>query len=186
MGIKHVGGTTFVDDDPIDAKDAEVTLPPGVNAYAYVSFPSLERAEYGIYLTEGAHDATEIESSEVGETGFDPSAIAALSDFGEAIKELERGGRSSFEEFPFVEVSSKKDYNRALAAQGKTASEGDWKGPGVYDFRDKPPSRHAESVEQYEIDGMEYWADDTLELMFQGDEWKDTLKELAARVSEGK
>ena len=83
----------------------------------------------------------------------------------------------AFEEVPFVEVTSKKDYDEALKAMGEAVEDGDWEKPGLYDFRDEPPS-YVGSVEDYEMDELERAADDAFELMFQGDEWKEAYEKL--------
>lgn len=201
MALKHVGGGKFVDEDPVDVKDAAPReWFPGLErfkVYPWVEFYSLERAGYGLLATEGAHDAEVVATYETGEQIFDPTAVASLMEFKEALEAIEEGARYSLEEFPYSEITQEEDYNRVLAAclgqevtppsskdwsprgePGPKKETSLWTGPGVYDMRDCPPSRSYESVEEFEISSMEYWADDTLEFMFQDDAWRYTLTKL--------
>ena len=57
-------------------------------------------------------------------------------------------------------------------------------GPGVYDFRDSPPTQSYESVEAYESSSLEFEAEQILEYMFQGDEWKAALRKLIPEIRE--
>ena len=157
---------TWTDTDPIEGTE---------NVYAWVRFNSLERAEYGLTMTEGAYNAPGVDSVGVGESTFDSSTIAPMTDFDEAIKNI--NDKFIFEEFPMVEVKSEDEWNRLVEVKSAEASP-TFEGPGVYDFRDF--TKAFASVEEYEKTEMEYWADDTLEFMFQSDEWKEKLAELQA------
>jgi hypothetical protein len=61
----------------------------------------------------------------------------------------------------------------------RTPPDGDWQGKGLYDFRDDPPSFQG-SVEDYELEEMKRAAEEAFDFMFQGDEWEDAYRELAA------
>jgi hypothetical protein len=210
LALKHVGNSRFVDDEPLSLEEIRKAAPlewvPGLERYSifpWVEFYSLERAGYGLVaIGEGKPSV----SKEVREQQFDPSTIAPLTEFSEAIKALEDGETYLADEFPYVEITEERDYRRAVAAcleiKGSKASpldwsprdrqdekrvkyESKWEGPGVYDVRECPPSKHAASVEEYELDGMEAEASDVLDFMFQGDEWKDSLRELISELLDG-
>lgn len=197
MSLVYVGEATFVDKDPVDV---EAYAPrhwsprKKLSVYWYVRFPSLERAEYGLALLNKGPKSKWIDSEEVREVTFDPSAVAPLNEFKEAMEYLRKEDkRYLFEEFPYVEVTSEEDYKSALAAFLRRESgprewspdveellkrESNWKGPGVYDFRDM--TRHAKSVEEYEKDSMAYWANDILDGAFD-DDWEPKLESLLMR-----
>lgn len=202
MALKHVGQARFVDDEPLTLKQVKEAAPlewvPGLerfSIFSWVEFPSLERASYGLLAVEtGSIDpAAEVRA---GTLGFEPSTIAPLTELAEALTTLERGERYLVEEFPFSEITEEQDYQRAVVAciehEGLKESplewspkgtrgeqyRAQWKGPGVYDMRECPPLKTADSVEEHELGGMEYEAGETLEYMFQGDEWKESLKKL--------
>lgn len=175
--IKQVGAGEFIDTDLVDDPQPDV-LPrrvgfPRPRIYAYVEFPSLERVRYGLYRTTGGPTGGVTESQRVGEYGREP--LAQYWEFGDAIKEV--GERWAFEEVPFVEVSSKKDYDKVLEAMEIDPRDGDWTKPGLYDFRDEPPT-FQDTVEAYELSSMEDEAEQALEFMFQGDEWKEAYAKL--------
>lgn len=198
MPLVYVGDATFVDKDPVDVEaHAPRHWSPRKKSpvYWYVRFRSLERAEYGLALLNKGPKSKWIDSEEVREVTFDSSAVAPLNEFKEALKYLgeENKGKHLFEEFPYVEVTSEEDYKNALAAflkihrgprdwspKDKNAleDESNWKGPGVYDFRDM--TRHAKSVEEYEKDSMAYWADDVLDGAHEED-WEPKLESLLMR-----
>ena len=198
MSLVYLGDATFVDKDPVDVEaHAPRYWSPRQkpHVYWYVRFRSLERAEYGLALLNKGPKSKWIDSEEVREVTFDSTAVAPLNDFKEAVKDLskENKGRHVFEEFPYVEVTSEDGYKLALAAflgigsgprdwsprdQEVLEAESNWKGPGVYDFRDM--TRHAKSVEEYEKDSMAYWADDVLDSSHDED-WEPKLESLLMR-----
>jgi hypothetical protein len=112
--------------------------------------------------------------------------LAPYWEFAVALDEIEganRAKRSSerykFEEVPYVEVETAEDYDEALEALGvEDDEEGDWRGPGLYDFRDDPPTFQG-SVEKHELEEMTMAADDAIEFMFQGEEWQEAYEKLA-------
>lgn len=183
MAIEHTEGGTFIDTDPIAAPDGTPD-DPDVRIYPYAYFRSLEHVAYGLYRTAGGPKDEEIDSVEVGEYGMEP--LAQYWEFGDALKEVERGSKYAFEETPFVEVETEEQYDEALDAladEEDEDDEGDWQGPGLYDFRDYPPSYQV-TVEEDELRAMEDAADQAFDFMFQGDEWKDAYNELANTEAE--
>lgn len=189
---------SFVDTDSIAPEDvkaaAQIDLNdfPGLSKfkfYPYVRFRSLEWANYGIVATWGNASDTEVSSVQSGSVG-EIEETAPLMDFNEALELVKAGKPRSFEDYPFVAVTSKTDYDEVLAAaegvepypQGRKEwsprhreLDSNWEGSGVYDFRDSPPTQHVESVEVYERQGMEFQAEHIIEAMFQGDEWRNDL-----------
>ena len=196
MKLVYVGDATFVDKEPVDVSEAaprEWSPRKAPKVYWYVRFFSLERAGYGLALLEKGPKSKWIDHEEIREQMFDSTAVAPLTDYREGLELLEKGRRGMLEDFPFVEVKTEEDYNTALAqfldveegprewsprAVKKIEEESNWKGPGVYDFRDM--TLHSKSVEEYEKDNMKYWAKDVLDSSFD-DEWEPVLKKLLER-----
>jgi hypothetical protein len=206
MALVYVGDATFVEKESIDLKEyAPREWSPrreNPKVYWYVQFPSLERLSYGLAMLKKGPKSKWLDHEEIGENRFfEP--IAPLWDFSDALKELEvaaakgKDRSHSFEEHPFVEVTKKDDYNKAFILfkgvenpEGMTAqererimrfeleSESNWKGPGVYDLRDM--TQHAKNVEKYEIESMEFYADQEIDGAHQGD-WEPALHELIGR-----
>ena len=174
--IIHTGNGVFVDTEPVAAPEG-IEDDPNVHIYAFAFFRSLEHVRYGLFRTEGGPQDKEIDSEDVGQYGMEP--LNPYWEFADAIKELEAGSEHSFEETPAVEVTSKEDYDEALDELDIAHEDGDWQGPGLYDFRDEPPSFFG-TTEDMELDDMERAADDAFEFMFQGDEWEEAYKNLAA------
>ena len=180
--IIHTGGGIFVDTEPVAAPDG-MDDDPNVHIYAYARFRSMEHVAYGLFRTTGGPEDEEIESEKVGEYGMEPRA--PYWQFNDAMDELERGGRGkrsgrlyAFEETPYVEVTDEEDFDTALEALGLDPDDSAWEGPGLYDFRDEPPTFQG-SVEEYEEESLTEEADQAIEFMFQGDEWEDTYRALA-------
>lgn len=200
MGLKHVGNANFVDTDPMDVSEIVQEDLKGWNFYPYVEFSSLERAYSGFVLAKKPpkkfkhHDMERhIYGTLDRPTTWDQS-IAPLLDFNDAIKELreERRRRNLFEELAYVEVIDRKAYQMLLEGEyvvlgpkdwvpGKSRKALDWsewKGSGVYDMREVPPQRNYRSVEEYELESMEYEAKQVIDDMFQGDEWKELVEQM--------
>lgn len=144
---------------------------PGKNVFAYVKFPSLERASYGVYLTDGGAKGDEIDSNEVNETTYDPTAIAPLTDLTDAIEVLKDG--DSLEEFPYVEISDEAQFNKLVEAGGKDREKELYTGPGVYIISGSDWSKQYESVDTYQADEMKAAADDLIDDLYSGDELKE-------------
>jgi len=183
--IIHTGGGIFVDTEPVAAPDG-MEDDPAVRIYAYAKFRSLEHVSYGLHRTDGGPEDDEIDSEKVGEYGMEP--IAAYHQFNDALREIRKEKRKwMFDEVSYVEVTSEDDYDEAVdALDPDFIDKGDptgWEGPGLYDFRDDPPTFQG-SVEDYELDEMKDAADQAIEFMFQGEEWEDAYRELAADEEE--
>jgi hypothetical protein len=193
--IIHVGDGTFVDTEEVAAPEgtSRDAYDPDVHIYAYATFRSLEHVAYGLMRTTGGPKDEEIDSVAVGQYGMEPRA--PYWEFTDAMHELgheaegasprvrrksPRERRWVFEEVSLVEVRDEESYIEAIEALGLPAEdEKAWEGPGLYDFRDDPPSFRG-SVEEYELDSLQDEADQAFEFMFQGDEWQDAYRELAA------
>jgi hypothetical protein len=191
----HVGNAVFMDETEIDVSEELPKLwspRSDYSVYAYVEFPSLERAYGGLALVEKTKNGPKekwVDSVQVDQMTWENS-IAPLTEFKEAVELLEEGAKYGFEEYPYVEVDKEEDYKKALLAISKESEgpkewsprkkdeDSGWEGPGVYDFRESPPTRVYKSVLEYEMSSMESEADDVLEYMFQGDEWIKDLKSL--------
>ena len=172
MTIKHIGEGVFVDTERVDAPEGAAQA----NIYPYAAFRSLEHVEYGLLLTDGGARAGEIDRVEVGAYGME--SLAHYWEFNHALIAIgeTEGPRSMFEDAPLVEVTSKNDYDEALKAL--SVEDSDWDGPGLYDFRDSPPT-YSGTIEEYELEELERAADDAVDFMFQGEEWEDAYKQLA-------
>lgn len=171
--IIHVGNAVFIDTERVDPPEGA----PEANIYPYASFRSLEHVEYGLRLMTGGPTSEEIDSEKVGEYGMEP--LSSYWDFSDALDAIERGSKYAFEEVPYVEVTTEEQYNEALDALELEEDEGDiFGGPGLYDFRDSPPSYQG-TVEENELEDMESAADDAFEFMFQGEEWEEAYRKLA-------
>ena len=175
MAIKHLGSGYFIDTDPIEPPKG-VSAPAEGRIYAYASFRSLEHVSYGLTLRTDP-DQPEIDSIEVGEYGMEP--VSQYQEFRDALHEIERGSKHAFEEVPYVEITSEDEYNEALDALEIEEGEGDlFDGPGLYDFRDSPPTYQG-TVEENELTDLEHAADEALDFMFQGEEWEESYADLA-------
>ena len=184
--IVHTGGGTFVDTQQVAAPDG-VEDDPNVHVYAYARFRSLEHVSFGLFRTTGGPEDEEVDSESVGQYGMEP--IARYWEYGLALEEIEKAAKRKketlrfFEEEPYVEVTDEEDYDAALEALGLDAEDGAWEKPGLYDFRDDPPT-YVSSVEDYELESMTEAADRAFEFMFQGEEWEDAYKALAEEEEE--
>ena len=173
--IIHLGNAVFVDTDRIDPPEGA----PSANVYPYASFRSLEHVSFGLRLTTGGAKDEEIESVEVGEYSMEP--LNPFMEFNDAMDEVRRGSKYTFEEVPFVEIENEEQYEEALDALDVEGHP--WEGPGLYDFRDSPPS-FAGTVEDSELEALEYAADEAIDFMFQGEEWEKAYSELAEAEDE--
>jgi hypothetical protein len=171
MKLIDAGDGMFIDPQPVAG-------PVNANIYAYAQLHSLERVSYGLMLTKGGPEDEEIESMKVG--GYGMESLAPFWEFGDALKVLKQKG--AFEEVPLVEVESEEDYLKVLKVLRKGKNADEWKGSGLYDFHDTPPT-YAGQVEEYELDEMRDAAEQAIEVMFQGDEWENICRELAAGES---
>lgn len=186
---QHIGNAVFIGVNRI-----KIDGVPPANIYPYAEFRSTFHVSFGLRLTTGDAEDEEIYSLEVG--AYEMEDINPYNDFNDAMFLIERGSKYAFEEVPAVEVMSRKDYKEALKALADAyeedyGEEGDWEGPGIYDFRftDRPPS-YMGTVEEMELAAMEHAADEAFEFMFRDyeksrEEWKAAYRELAQHAEEG-
>ena len=174
MKLLHVGGGTFVDETPSKAPSR---APERTDIYPYARFRSLEHVSFGLRRTTGGPKGVVVEERRVGDYGMEP--LARFWDFKDALSALKKGERWAFEEEPFVEITSEAKYDEVLRASGLDLRDGEWKGPGLYDFRDSPPIFSC-TAEDYELEELESAGDDAIDFMYQGDEWEDAYRELAS------
>lgn len=153
---------------------------PNSHIYAYVKFPSLERAEYGIYMTEGDPSDSEIKSESLGESTYDPTSIAPLTDFADAVEVLKDG--DSLEEFPYVEISDEAQFNKLIESAGKDRENEFWEGPGVYIIAGSTYHRQYDSVERYQMEEMKAAADDLIEDLHSGEELQDAAEAMLDKI----
>ncbi|HYX20497.1 MAG TPA: hypothetical protein VFA98_06585 [Thermoanaerobaculia bacterium] len=141
--------------------------------YAYVEFGGLSRVYYGLMLTAGSARDEVLASEEVGQYELENLAgYWYFSDAAERLGERSTRGTSEFEEQPFVEVSDEEEYDGALEALEIPKDESAWTKPGLYDFRDSPPT-FAYSIDEYERESMKDAAERALEDMFNSEEWEN-------------
>lgn len=154
----------------------------GTRIYAYVEFHSTSRLSYGLMLTEGSPKDSVVAWEEVGTLEMDN--LAPYWGWRQARREIEQKSylrpHMMFDEEPMVEVSDKEEYDEALVAMNIELSEGAWKKPGLYDFRDSPPT-YSGTIEDYEREAMKYEAERTLEYMFDGGNLEDACDALLAK-----
>lgn len=210
--MQHVGNAVFVDPQPLTSEEiGRITSKKGwrpggkgrldFKVHPYVEFVSAERAYYGLMATRASLKTPYwIASVQTGTQVFEN--VAPLLEFNEALEALHRGDTFILEEVPFSEVMEEEDYLRAAAASldliledddgyfisaalKRVQEESAWEGPGVYDMRDKPPTKAYGSAVEYEVAVMEEEASNVVDYMFQGDEWRKSLKELLEEVKAG-
>jgi|SRR3990172_3903694 len=151
----------------------------GKNVFVYIKFPSLERAEYGVYLTDGGAKGNEIASENVEETTYDPTTIAPLTDFNDAVNVLKDG--DSLEEFPYVEVSDEAQFNKLVEAAGKNRENEQYTGPGVYIISGSAYTKQYESVDSYQADEMKITAESLVDDIFSSGELEEAANLLLVK-----
>jgi hypothetical protein len=190
MSLVYRKDAMFVDDDPVDLEKA---LPKDwspalrkISVYWLVEHPTMHRTRTRLAIIKGSpRNGTILDSVNVDTNEWEESN-APLTDIGEAIEMYRKEQDFIFEEFPYVEVEQESDYNRAVGGHGigpkdwsPIAPDSAWSGPGVYDFRDRPPTRAYKSVEEYEFEGMEERSKQVLESTYD-DDYKEPLMKLLA------
>lgn len=142
--------------------------------YGYVEFSGgLMHVYYGLMLTAGGPRDEVLSSEQVG--SYETSDVAPYWYASDALKNLGRGAEPdtfAFEEQPFVEVDDEDDYNEALELLAIEREDSKWEKPGMYDFRDSPPT-YVSSKKEYEREGMKDAAERALQDMFSSDEWEN-------------
>lgn len=215
----YVGDATWIDDKPVTPKDwksartvgkmkwRNPTLkaaewldqnPEGLAIHPYAEWPSLERVSVGLALVRKKGKKVEVvDQVELKEIGYgEPRA------FVHDIKDIADAGPYLFEEYPFVEIGNKDDWD-VLADIHRTGyinqwGEGEYKkrgikyqGPGVYDGRDM--GKAYKSALDYEMSDLETESDDVMDYIFsggllrsdlQGDEWVKAFETLLTKVEE--
>lgn len=194
------GTVAFVDETPMDIADM---LPEfgdprleerGLTVHGYADVLS-ERVDYGIALMEGGASGKIVDSREVGSTTY-AEHHSITSDLPDALEHLKSASKYHFEEYPLVVLETEDEYRQALQASDlpafpedwdprKKHKESLWTGPGLYDFRDIPPTKSFGSIEEYEAGNMESRADECLDMMHEDDEiLKGALEELLEGAAE--
>jgi hypothetical protein len=163
----------------------------GTHIYAYVKFRGMSRLVYGLMLTTGGPRDEALDDVTVGSFEMSES-IAPYWEFHDALKEmdrtLERESRRSererlsslFEEVSMVEVGSKGDYNDALHVMGLEPDDGSWEKPGLYDFRDSPPT-YSGTLEDYQRESMKYEAEQAIESLWDSGELEAACETLVLK-----
>jgi len=149
--------------------------------YAYVSFRNLYRGSYGLVLTAGGPRDKILDEEDIGQIDRDES-LAPYWEFNDALRELETRSYTSirhiFDDKPYVEVTDKEDYDEALTQLG-FSMDGEWEKPGLYDFRDQPPT-YIGTVKSYEQDSMIHEAEFYIDMIYDSD-WQSACRSLLTR-----
>lgn len=195
MGLIYRGNGEFVDEHPVDL---EKILPKewspalkGVEMYWMVEFPSPYRTAEVLILTKKGPKGKILEQINVHSSEWEES-MAPLTDTEEAISMYQKDKKYAFEEFPYVDLETEEQYIRAIenerlgpkdwSPKQKKKSEM-WQGPGIYDFRDHPPTRSYKNLDVYETSGMEERARQVLESTYDGD-YKEPMRKLIKHYSD--
>lgn len=188
--LLYRGDGVFVDDEPLDLakmlpKDWSPVLRK-VSVYWMVQHPTTHRTYQTLAVIKGSPKKGKILDSVDLYTNEWEESNAPLTDLGEAIEMYRRKQDFIFEEFPYVEVETEEEYNLAISGHrtgpkdwSPKSPDSAWSGPGVYDFRDRPPTRAYKSVEEYELEGMEERARQVMDTTYD-DDYKKPLKKLLA------
>lgn len=199
--------TLWIDPDPLSYEEAlqwagwnprltkarEELEKAGVRFVPWVEFYSLERAGVGVLAVEGDPTSGRIlATKELKEIPyFEP--LAPLHEFKDALEALVRGNDFVFEEHPFGPIENKEDFIQVLKAMNLPPEDEPFEGPGIYDFRDKPPSKSDDSAEDYERGSLEQETGHLIDYIFtggimgsdlSGEEWKKALIELMEEAAD--
>lgn len=170
----------------------------GLAIHAYADWPSLERVQVGLALVKREGDGLEILNTvELKEIQYnEPRGMV------HELENIRGAGAYVFEEFPFVEIRNKDDWD-VLADIHRTDYVKQWgeeeykkrgikyQGPGVYDGRDM--GKEYKSALDYEMSDLETESDDVMDYIFsgglmpsdlQGDEWVKAFDTLLTKVEE--
>lgn len=188
--LLYRGDGVFVDDEPVDLervlpKDWSPALRK-ISVYWMVELPSMFRTYQMLAIIKGSAKKGKIQDVVNIYTNEWEESYAPLTDIGEAVEMYRRDTKHIFEEFPYVNVETEDEYNRAISGRfggpkdwSPKGPESAWVGPGVYDFRDRPPTRSYKSVEDYEMVGMEERAKQVMDTTYD-DDYKKPLRKLLA------
>lgn len=173
MALTYIGNGYFVDQDA-----AEQTL---VEGYRYFFMPyaevlSGERIGFGLLASEKKKLSSDSEIKAYASHPQSPQVLAepfnVLLTDGMSIDKLARdiidseGTPFYMEEHPFGWIDNADEYRDLAVAH--SYPEDDFEGPGVYDLRDL--SKAYDNIVDFEVGSAEFWADDAIEFMYQGDE----------------
>lgn len=153
----------------------------GTHIYPYVRFSYGDHVTYGLMLTTGGPMDKAIARESVGEH-YLPNDFAEFWKSLDAIEEIINkfpNHARLFEENPFVEIKKKADYDEAISEMGLETNG--WRKPGLYDFRDEPPSYYS-TVEDFIRVAIRMEAEDVLSSM-DTDDIQDVCKILLDRNS---
>ncbi len=145
--------------------------------YAYVWFHGLARLSYGLWMTTGGPRDEIIAHEEVGQ--YELADFAPYWEFDDALREIKRKPslRYALREDPMVKINDEDEYNEALAVMDLPPEGGVWVKPGLYDFRDRPPT-YSGTLDDYRRDSMRQEAEKMLGYLFESDEIKSACKTL--------
>jgi hypothetical protein len=153
----------------------------GTHIYKYVRFlDEGDRVSYGLMLTAGSPYDEAIAREHIDYHFLGDNFATNFQSFSDAFLALVNKfpkHAAFFEENPLVEIKSEKDYDAVLFEMNLESSA--WEKPGLYDFRDEPPS-YAGTVESYLQGATEAEAEDVLSSI-DTDEIRDTCKLLLDR-----
>lgn len=150
----------------------------GSHIYPYVRFQN-DNVWYGLMLTTGGPKDRAIAREALGEHYLSDD-FAEYWDFSDAIAGIVNKFPKHmflFDDNPFVEIKTKKDYDRAISEMNHESSG--WEKPGLYDFRDEPPSYYS-TVEDFVRVAIIAEAEDVLSSM-DIDDIKDVCELLLDR-----
>jgi hypothetical protein len=170
-----------------------VELAKGTHIYAFVEFTGGDRSHltYGLVRTTGGPKDAIIDRKEIGGWEFAGAPYWEFYDAYKAIDaSLSRESRHSerqrisylFADNPMVEVREEGDYEDALKLMGLSPKASGWKGPGLYDFRDSPPS-YSGSLRDYARETMKSEAERALQDMWISESWEAACEILVERAN---
>lgn len=181
MSARYIGSGFFVDDSDPEKCVAEDGSTVWLMPFAAVL--SGERIDYGMAATDTRHPQSRNDLMEEYSAPSAPMVLNepfnALVTDGESIADIAKEIDDSAGAVPFyVEntplgwINNKSDYKRLADAYGLDPDR--YAGPGVYDFRDL--DKYHDTHEDFEIASAEFWVDEAIEFMFQGDD-ADTVQQ---------
>lgn len=168
-----------------------VELAKGTHIYAYVEFTSGDHLIYGLVRTTGGPKDRILDRKEIGGWEF---AGAPYWEFYDAYKAMDatlsRESRHSerqrisflFADNPMVEVREEGDYEDTLKLLDLSPKANGWEGPGLYDFRDSPPS-YSGSLLNYTREAMKEAAATAIQDMWDNESWEPACEILVERAN---
>ncbi len=141
----------------------------GTHVYPYVRFRG-DHMTYGLLLTTGGPEDKAIAREQIGEHYLPENFVGFWSALG-AIEEIANKYPKYAHLFrvnPFVHVRHEKEYDAAISEMNLEVEGSGWEKPGLYDFRDEPPS-FVTTVEDYVKEAVKRKAKDVLGSLEQDD-----------------